>query len=151
MKSRTWRNDETREIIVYLMAYVTLKQRRDALMWELERQESATMRASARLNLAGTTGQQNPTARENDMLRVVDSQTQLKNVIADIDAALAERLRLIEHIPDENQKTLLTLRFVNGKTWEEIGYTMHYERTQIFKIRGNALDAAEALYQPMTA
>ncbi len=151
MSARLWGGGERREIIEYLSGYVTLKQRRDALTWELERQEAATTRASARLNLAGTTGRLNPTARENDMLRVVDSQTQLKNVIASIDAALAERLKLIERVPDENQKTLLTLRFINGKNWEEIGYTMHYERTQIFKIRCNALDAAEALHQPMTA
>lgn len=151
MQARMHSESETQGVKRYLTEYRVLVQRREALMHELDRLEDATQRATTRLSLTGRTGQPDPTAREAAMLRVVDGQDHLKQLITAIGAALAERLALIERMPDERFKALLTLRYINGLSWEEVGYGLHYERTQVFALHKAAIAAAEAECQLKTA
>jgi DNA-directed RNA polymerase specialized sigma subunit len=74
---------------------------------------------------------------------VVDAEERLNQVVRHISEALDVRLALIEQLSDERQKTLLTLRYINGMGWEDIGYAMHYERTQVFEIHTQALQAVQ--------
>jgi len=141
--SRVWRAEETHPAKRYLMEYRTLVQRRDALLTELERLREATVRATGRLSPARASGKPDHGAAENAMLRVVDAEERLAQVISHVGEALAARLVLIERLTDERQKTLLTLRYINGLGWEKIGYEMHYERTQVFEIHAQALKAAQ--------
>jgi hypothetical protein len=127
----------------YLLEYSALLQRRDALQNELERFQEATVRATAHLSPMPHCGKAAPDSMENAMLRVVDAQERLRVYIAHIGEALCVRLALLEQVPDERQKTLLTLRYINGKSWEQIGYIMHYERTQVFAIHVKALEAVQ--------
>jgi len=83
------------------------------------------------------------------MLNVVDAEDRLRQVIAHTGEALAARLALIERLPDERQKTLVTLRYIDGLNWEKIGYAMHYERTQVFAIHSQALLAAQSALDAM--
>lgn len=141
--TRLWKPEETSPVKRYLMEYVALKQRRDALMEEVDRLRDATLRATSRITGIRPSGTPDPGRKEDGMLRVVDAQERLSAVISHIDEALCARLALLEQLPDERQKTLLTLRYINGVGWEQIGYTMHYERTQIFDIHHQALEAAQ--------
>jgi len=71
----------------------------------------------------------------------------LREIIAHIGEALTVRLVLIERLPDERHKTLITLRYINGWGWERIGYEMHYERTQVFELHHQALVAAQCVME----
>jgi hypothetical protein len=140
---RIWRAEETQPAKRYLMEYRVLVQRRDALLDELERLRETTLRATAHISPARPSGRTAHDAAENGMLRVVDAEERLCQVIRHIGEALDVRLVLIEQITDERQKTLLTLRYINGMGWESIGYEMHYERTQVFEIHTQALQAVQ--------
>ncbi len=142
--TRVWRAEETLPAKRYLMEYRMLSERRDALLAELERLREATLRATSRLSPARPSGRPGHGASEDGMLRVVDAEERLKQVIRHTGEALAARLALIERLPDERHKTLLTLRYINGLAWEKIGYHMHYERTQVFEIHAQALAAVQA-------
>ena len=85
------------------------------------------------------------------MLRVLDGEERLRQIIAHAGEALSARLLLVERLPDERQKTLLTLRYINGWAWERIGYEMHYERTQVFDIHNQALREAQQALEAMAA
>lgn len=145
---RIWHADETNSAKRYLMEYHALVERRNALTEELERFREATVRATGRLSPARPSGKPNGSgAREDAMLRVVDAEESLRRVIDHLGEALTVRLALIERLEDERQKTLLTLRYINGIGWEQIGYRMHYERTQVFAIHAGALEAVQALME----
>lgn len=143
---RMWHEDETNSAKRYLMEYHALAQRRNALMEELEHFQEAATRATGRLSPVRPSGKpDNRGAREDAMLHVVDTEACLRQVIDHLAEALAARLALIEMLEDERQKTLLTLRYINGIGWEQIGYRMHYERTQVFAIHAGALEAVRVL------
>ena len=145
--TRLWKLDDTSPVKRYLMEYVALKQRRDALTDEIDRLRDATLRATSRITGFRPSGSPDPGRKEDGVLRVVDAQARLATVISHIDEALCARLALLEQLPDERQKTLLTLRYINGVSWEQIGYAMHYERTQIFDIHHQALEAAQLVLE----
>lgn len=145
--SRVWRAGETNPVKRYLMEYLAMASRRDALLRELECLREATVRATGRLNPVRVSATPNHSGAEDAMLRVVDGEARLAQIIAHVSEALAMRLTLIERLADERHKTLLTLRYLNGRSWEQIGYDMHYERSQVFEIHSQALKEAQLAMQ----
>ena len=141
---RIWKADEVSPAKQYLMAYQMLVKRREALGRELERLREATVSATAYLSPTGAVKTHNPSANENAILRVMDGEQKLVETMEHIGEALAVRLVLIERLTDERHKTVLTLRYINGLGWEQIGYDVHYERTQLFAIHTAALEAFAA-------
>ena len=151
LSAHGWQAEEANPVKRYLMEYQALCQRREALLAELARLRAAATRATAVLGGDRPSGAPDPAARENAMLRVIDGETRLCEVAEHIADALAARLTLIERLADERQKTLLTLRYINGLGWEGIGHQMHYERTQIFDIHHCALEAAAQAWRDLGA
>lgn len=45
----------------------------------------------------------------------------------------------IEEIPDERERSVLTLRYIKGLKWEEIALEMHVEWAQVHRIHAKAL------------
>lgn len=74
-----------------------------------------------------------------DVAKAVDATEQLRTVAAQIDRSLADILAAIEAVPDETQKAILTMRYIEGAGWQEIQERLHYERTQTLVIHGRAL------------
>lgn len=147
--ARIWRTDETNPVKKYLMEYRALADRRDALQYELERLREATVRATGRLTATRLSGTPNHGGNEDAMLRVLDAEARMLQVIEHIGETLTARLALIERLTDERHKTLLTLRYIAGMNWEQIGYRLHYERTQVFEIHGQALREAQTVLEAM--
>jgi len=145
--TRQGRADENNPIKRYLMEYRSLVQRRDALTEELDRLRDATLRTTARLTAVGPSGAPNQGAREDAILRAVDGEVRLKEIIAHIGEALDLRLTLIERLTDERFKTVLTMRYLNGWGWERIGHEMHYERTQVFELHHSAMEEAQSILE----
>jgi len=71
--------------------------------------------------------------------RIADAESRISAIVGEIREQLNSILTAIEAVPDETQRTVLTLRYVEGLDWISIQEHMHYERTQIFVIHGRAL------------
>ena len=123
----------------YLLEYLPLRKRRDALLDELDRTQEASMRATSRLTATRLSGTSGHGGFENNAIRYVDCEAVLQKHIDRIGRCLEERLDMIERLPDERQKLVLTYRYVNGCQWEEIMRIMNYQRTQLWEIHGAAL------------
>jgi RNA polymerase sigma factor (sigma-70 family) len=41
---------------------------------------------------------------------------------------------------EPRERQALRLHYIDGLTWEEVGYKMYYERSQIFRIRKKAIE-----------
>lgn len=74
-----------------------------------------------------------------DACKVVDATEQLWNEKEKANAVLTEVLQAINSVQDEMQKTVLTLRYVEGLGWTDIQEKISYERTQTLVIHGRAL------------
>ncbi|MDD3212093.1 MAG: hypothetical protein PHY64_00335 [Eubacteriales bacterium] len=135
-----WNRREPNPAKRYLWEYLTLVKRRDALLDELDRLREANQRATSRLTAVRLSGTSGHGGFEDGALRVVDGETTLRQVIAHIDECLNTRLVIIEQLKDERQKLVLTYRYIKGMGWDEIMDTMHYQRTQVWKLHGEALE-----------
>jgi hypothetical protein len=121
------------------MEYLTLRKRRDALLEELDRLREANQRATSRLTATRLSGTGGHASFADGAIRVVDGEASLRHIIEHIDECLDARLAVIEQLPDERQKLVLTYRYINGCGWDEIMNVMHYQERQVFEHHGRAL------------
>ena len=125
-----------------LRRYIPMLKRRDALVEEIEDHYSRAYRCTARIDPCSTGGGSAVYDRmAEDICRAADAKQQLAAKIAELNAAMQRVLALIDIPTDERQKTVLTLRYVNGLSWLDIQDMMGYERTQTLVLHGRALAA----------
>lgn len=77
----------------------------------------------------------------NSVIRVVEGTELLNAEMRRCEKALEEVLDAIRSVPDETQRAVLTMRYVEGLGWADIQEEIHYERTQTLVIHGRALNA----------
>ena len=71
--------------------------------------------------------------------KIIDAQSQLANEAAEVSRALAAVLEAIRNVPDETQRTILTLRYIEGLNWITIAEKMNYSEARTYVIHGRAL------------
>lgn len=124
----------------YLKRYRAMLARRDSLQRSIDSAYSRAMSCTAKPKAVNVQG--SPAAYDRmaeDVAGAIDGTEQLRKVVADIDRELAEILMAIESVPDEMQKTVLTLRYIEGMPWEQINEKLHIERSWGTKLHGRAL------------
>ena len=80
----------------YLLEYLPLRKRRDALLDELDRTQEASLRATSRLTATRLSGTSGHGGFENNAIRYVDCEEVLKKHIDRIGRYLEERLDILE-------------------------------------------------------
>lgn len=76
-----------------------------------------------------------------DVCRAADATGVLIDELKKVKASLAEIMRAISSVPDEMQKTVLTMRYIEGLDWIAISERIHYEERQTFIFHGRGLIA----------
>ena len=61
--------------------------------------------------------------------------------------AVLSRAKQIERLDNPKQAEVLTLRYIDGKSWSEIAEAMHYTTRHITRLHGRALVAFARKYQ----
>lgn len=124
----------------FLKRYRAMIQRRDSLQRSIDGAYSRAMSCTAKPKAVNVQG--SPAAYDRmaeDVVTALDSTEQLRRVIADINRELADIVTAIENVPDELQKTVLTLRYIEGMPWEQINAQLHIERSWGTKLHGRGL------------
>ena len=124
----------------YLRRYRALLIQRDSLQRSIDaaydRAYSCTQRIKP-VHVQGGGGVHDHMAE--DVARITDATEQLRDAKAKVDAALGEILRAIEAVPDEMQKTVLILRYVEGLDWISLADKIGYEISNTYILHGRAL------------
>ena len=124
----------------YLRRYRALVVQRDSLQRSIDaaydRAYSCTQRLKP-VHVQGGGGVYDRMAE--DVARITDATEQLRDAKAKVDAALGEILTAINAVPDEMQKTVLTLRYVEGLDWISIAERIGYEISNTYILHGRAL------------
>lgn len=83
---------------------------------------------------------------EKLIVKIIDLE---REIINDIDALIdlkREVMHKIEAVQDDNYKLLLTLRYLNFKTWEQIAVEMNFTFQWVHELHKRALINFEELY-----
>ena len=125
----------------FLRGYRALILRRQTLFREIERLRESLTGTTVQLksDVVSTSGAGD---RMGDTVaRIVDAEEALRPALAEIARQIADIMAAIESVPDEMQKTVLTLRYIEGRDWISISERIGYEERYTFTIHGRALVA----------
>lgn len=125
----------------FLRGYRALLVRRESLLREVERMRESITGTTVQLKQDVVTTSGASDRMGDTVARIVDAESALSGSLAEIDKHLRDILNAIEAVPDELQKTVLTLRYIEGLDWVEVANKIQYEERQTFVIHGRALVA----------
>jgi DNA-directed RNA polymerase specialized sigma24 family protein len=80
-----------------------------------------------------------PDPMAENVCKAIDEESAIAEVQSEIGRRVREILDAIESIPSEAQKTVLTMRYVEGLDWNGIAHRVHYEQRQTFVLHGRGL------------
>lgn len=72
--------------------------------------------------------------------KIVDLQKKVNEETDKLVGILCEIRQTVEAVPDEDEKLLLTLRYVEFMKWEEIMDEMHFSKRRVMQIHSKALN-----------
>ena len=76
-----------------------------------------------------------------DACKAADAEMLLEQEMEKVRTAMSEILAAIDAVPDEMQKTILTMRYINGYDWVKIQEKINYEERMPFVLHGRGLVA----------
>ena len=123
----------------FLRGYRALLVRRDSLLREIERRRESATGTTVRLKDINVQSGGAYDRMAEDVARIVDDEESLGDALQEIARKLKEILQAIESVPDEMQKTVLTLRYIEGLDWIPISERIGYEISNTYIIHGRAL------------
>ena len=124
----------------YLKRYRALLARQESIQRAIDAAYDRAYSCTARLKPVNVQGGNAAYDRmAEDVAKITDETEQLRAVKRQVDAALDEILAAIEAVPDETQKAVLTMRYVEGLDWISIAQRIQYEERMTFIIHGRAL------------
>ena len=124
----------------YLRRYRAMLARQESLRRSIDAAYDRAYSYTARIKPVTVSGVNGALDRmAEDVAKIADETEQLREAKARVDAALDEILRAIEAVPDEMQKAVLTLRYVEGLDWISISEKIGYEISNTYILHGRAL------------
>jgi len=79
--------------------------------------------------------------------KIVDLKRYLRQELDEFITLKAEAIRLINSLEDSRHRLVLTYRYMNGYTWEQIAVCMHYTYQWVHRLHGQALKQFDKLLQ----
>lgn len=123
----------------FLKRYRAMMQRRESLQRAIDEAYDRATSCTQRLKAVQVTSSGTGDRLAEDVIKIADSTEQLKEVIQGIDRELQDILRAIDSVGDEMQKTVLTLRYIEGLDWLKISECTGYETANVYKLHGRGL------------
>ena len=124
---------------VFLTQYRGLKMRYDEIIEQIALAEERATNTAARISPAKVqSGRIHDTVCET-AISVVDMSGVLMETAGQIQTQLRTILHAIDSVPDAMQQTILTKRYISGKSWKEICSEIGYEKTRVNELHGWAL------------
>lgn len=123
-----------------LSGYREMLRRRDELAEEIAESFGRATSCTVRLKPVTVSGGSASYDRiADDVLRNISARERLEAKERELSQKLSEILRLIDLVQDEQQKTVLTMRYIRGKPWGKIAEEIHCEKRHVFRLHGLAL------------
>ncbi len=122
----------------YLSQAYRLDQRIDAKIEQVMSLRNLAAKATSTLSDVAPSGTRNIHRMEDIIMRIIDLENEVN---ADIDSLVAlkhEIVNVIKSVPNLEYQTLLELRYLCFKSWEQIAIEMNYSIQHIYRLREKA-------------
>lgn len=123
----------------YLMKYRALLMRYEELTENIRTLEARATNTAARIKAVNVQSGSVGDIIGDTATAVADAENMLNETVKDIALEMKTILRIIDTVPDEMQKTILTKRYISGKSWSIICDELKYEKTKVYQLHGWAL------------
>lgn len=131
----------------YLGQAYRLDQRIDSKIEQVSALHSLATKATSTLSDVPPSGTRNVHRMEDIIVKIISMENDINS---DIDALvdLKEDIRqLLKKVANLEYQTILELRYLNYKSWEQIAVDMGYSIHHLYKLHNRALDAAAVFYE----
>jgi len=123
----------------YLKQTFTIDKEINVLIQTVEELESKAEKVTTLLQLNEAQTDFNPHSREDTIVKMIDMKNKINDRIDNLVDLKSEIFDKINKIEDPEYRTLLTLRYINLYTFEQIAVEMHYSWRHIIRKHGYAL------------
>ena len=127
----------------YLSQAYRLDQRIDAKIEQVMSLRNLAAKATSTLSDVTPSGTRNVHRMEDIIMKIIDLEDEVN---ADIDSLVAlkhEIVKVIKSVPNLEYQTLLELRYLCFKSWEQIAVEMGYGIDNVFRLHQKALKDLE--------
>ena len=128
----------------YLSQAYRLDQRIDAKIEQVMSLRNLAAKATSTLSDAAPSGTQNVHRMEDIVIKIIDLEEEIN---ADIDSLVdlkREIMRVIKALPNPEYQTLLELRYLCFKSWEQIAVMLDYDLRYTHKLHNRALEECKS-------
>lgn len=130
----------------YLSQAIWLDQRINSKLEQKEQLEALAKRVTVNFTQEKVSGGRATTSpMEDATVKLIDLCHEINDDIDELITLKAEILEIISKVDDPVSQLLLQMRYIEGKTWEEVAYDLDYNSRTVFKIHGRALKEIEKI------
>ena len=130
----------------YLSQAMWLDQRINSKLEQKEQLEALAKRVTVNFTQEKVSGGRATTSpMEDATVKLIDLCHEINDDIDELITLKAEILEIISKVDDPVSQLLLQMRYIEGKTWEEVAYDLDYNSRTVFKIHGRALKEIEKI------
>lgn len=129
----------------YLSQAIRLDQMIDNKLQQLESLRSLATKATTTLGVEKVSSS---CVQQSMELAIANMMDLSQEINADIDRLVSLRRNIahvISQLEDWNHRLLLEMRYVQGKSWEDIAVDLDYNNRTVFKVHGRALQQIEKI------
>jgi seryl-tRNA synthetase len=125
----------------YLNQAYHIDQRINSKLEQVQSLRELATKATTTLSDTPPSGSRNVTRMSDLIAKMVDLEEEINADIDDLVDLKAEITAAIKSMHNPDYETVLELRYLCFKSWEEIAGAMHYHRKYIFELHRNALNS----------
>ena len=135
----------------YLSQALWLDQKINIKLEQLEVLRALATKVSANLREEKVCGGNSARSHmENTVVKIVDLEREINEDIDRLVDLKTEIHGAIKQVDDVISQILLEMRYVNGRSWEDIINALGYDRSTIFRLHGRSLKEIDAIYKSET-
>lgn len=111
---------------------------------QLESLNSLAAKATTTFGNEPVSGSRDVHRREAVICKIIDLQNEINDDIDRLVDIKREVREMIESVPSVDGRTILEMRYINYRKWEEIAVSMHYVLRNVRYIHDRAIEYLEA-------
>lgn len=127
----------------YLSQAYKLNHRIDCKLRQTENLRDLATRATASIHAERVSGTKQRSPMENAIVKLIDLEHEINSDIDRLVDMKREISVVISKLSSPSHKILLELRYLEGKTWDEISKAMDYDLRWVYRLHGKALKEIE--------
>ena len=129
----------------YMSQAYRIDQRINGKLEQVMSLRSLAEKASSTLSDIPNSGQRNIHRMEDVIGKIVDLEAEINADLHRLIDTKREIVAVVKNVDSPEHQTLLELRYLCFRTWEEISVELHYDIRHVYRLHGGALNEVDAI------